>query len=86
MRRRTKRHSDDFLCGDVLRIKAVELPYLAFEAISLETPGVFKMDTRKVTLTEVGDEYAKAMEVAKKMRREPIQKPRGLRRLTGGLF
>lgn len=48
--------NDKRYCGEVLQIKAVQLPYLAIEVLGHITT----LDTRDCQLMELGEDYVKA--------------------------
>lgn len=61
---KTKTHRDHSWCGDVLKVEAVDLPYIV---VSHPNDGYLygsntKLDTRRVKLMELSEAYVKAAE------------------------
>lgn len=57
------KHQDHSWCGDVLKVEAVDLPYVV---VSHPNDRIFshntKLDTRQVKLMELSGDYVKALE------------------------
>lgn len=60
----TRMYTDTAYCGDVLKVEAIDLPYIVISRPneSASYSGNTKLDTRQVKLMELSEEYVKAME------------------------
>jgi len=54
-------HVDHSYEGDVLNIKAIDLPFIIVEEARKYKMGPFKLDTRRANLMELSEDYVKAM-------------------------
>ena len=53
-------HKDHSWCGDILKVEAVDLPYIVVRE-TYEKAKPFNIDTRELKLMELSKEYVKAM-------------------------
>ncbi len=53
-------HQDHSFCGDILRVTSVMLPYIVVKPLSGGLTNPFELDTRRLSLMEVTNEYAAA--------------------------
>ena len=75
--------------GEIFRVKAIQLPFIAVECLSVPNLGdrVFPLDVREVNLIKINEKYVKALRLTKsQLQTQSKRQPNSFEELFGEMI